>query len=75
MSASAITAAEVDKLSDKNWRAHLDLKFSGREDKTIISHRQHYGPLVIQKLDINNCYSLYEEIERVFLSYRLLHLG
>lgn len=36
-------------LTDKNWQARLDLKFSGRDDKTVISHRQHYGPLVIQK--------------------------
>lgn len=35
--------------SDKSWRAHLVLKFSGRDDKTVISHRQHHGPLVIQK--------------------------
>ena len=34
---------------DKNWRAHLSLGFSGRADKTFISHRQHVGPLVIQK--------------------------
>lgn len=33
----------------KNWRAHLSLGFSGREDKTFISQRRHYGPLVIQK--------------------------
>ena len=31
------------------WLANLSLKFSGREDKTVISHRKHYGPLVIQK--------------------------
>ena len=39
----------VSEHSDKSWRAHLVLKFSGREDKTVISHRQHHGPLVIQK--------------------------
>ncbi len=38
-----------EKKQGKSWRAHLQLKFSGREDKTIISHRQHVGPLVIQK--------------------------
>lgn len=32
-----------------SWRAHLSLEFSGREDKTIISHKKHHGPLVIQK--------------------------
>lgn len=35
--------------SSKNWLANLSLKFSGREDRTFISHRQHKGPLVIQK--------------------------
>jgi len=40
---SAVVAA------DNGWLANLSLKFSGREDKTIISHRKHYGPLVIQK--------------------------
>ena len=32
-----------------HWLAHLSLAFSGRDDKTIISHRKHQGPLVIQK--------------------------
>ena len=40
---SAVVATE------NGWLANLSLKFSGREDKTIISHRKHYGPLVIQK--------------------------
>ena len=40
---SAVVATE------DGWLANLSLKFSGREDKTIISHRKHYGPLVIQK--------------------------
>lgn len=35
--------------SKKGWLANLSLRFSGREDKTIISHRKHVGPLVIQK--------------------------
>ncbi len=35
--------------SSKNWLASLSLKFSGREDKTFIAHREHKGPLVIQK--------------------------
>lgn len=35
--------------SSKNWLASLSLKFSGRQDKTFIAHRQHKGPLVIQK--------------------------
>lgn len=36
-------------LSEKSWKAHLELRFSDREDKTFISHRKHQGPLVIQK--------------------------
>jgi len=36
-------------VSETNWQAHLALTFSGREDKTVISHRQHHGPLVMQK--------------------------
>jgi len=36
-------------VTEKGWLANLSLKFSGREDKTFISHRKHYGPLVIQK--------------------------
>lgn len=32
-----------------SWKAHLSLRFSGREDKTYIAHRRHEGPLVIQK--------------------------
>ena len=39
----------ADMVANKNWRAHLVLKFSGRDDKTIVSHRQYQGPLVIQK--------------------------
>jgi len=46
---SSVMSSLYEKSSEKNWRAYLVLKFSGREDKTIISHRQHYGPLVIQK--------------------------
>lgn len=41
-----MTAEDAQSMS---WRAHLSLKFSAREDRTIISHKQHYGPLVIQK--------------------------
>ena len=50
---SAVSALPVDHQDEnkqgKSWRAHLALKFSGREDKTIVAHRQHVGPLVIQK--------------------------
>jgi len=33
----------------RGWSANLTLKFSGREDKTIITYKKHEGPLVIQK--------------------------
>ena len=36
-------------LSQQHWRAHLSLKLTGRDDRTVISHRKHMGPLVIQK--------------------------
>lgn len=65
---SAVAALPVDQQDEnkqgKNWRAHLALKFSGREDKTIISHRHHVGPLVIQKpfypeMDVCHVYLLH----------------
>ncbi len=39
----------VSAISQQQWQAHLALSLSGRDDKTIISHREHLGPLVIQK--------------------------
>lgn len=36
-------------IAPSRWQAKLDLDFSHRQDKTVISHRQHVGPLVIQK--------------------------
>ncbi len=39
----------LNLVADNRWHAHLSLKFSGREDRTYIAHREHYGPLVIQK--------------------------
>ena len=38
-----------NRVADKGWLAQLSLAFTGREDKTFISRRQHVGPLVIQK--------------------------
>jgi urease accessory protein len=35
--------------SDKNWLARLQLHFAGRADKTVLAHRAHVGPLVVQK--------------------------
>lgn len=40
-------------LNEKNlnpkWRARLDLGFSASINKTILSHRRHFGPLQVQK--------------------------
>ena len=36
-------------IKENNWLAKLNLSFIGREDKTVINHRKHIGPLVIQK--------------------------
>ena len=43
------TAKLKGKLLDAEWRARLDLKFSKSNNKTILSHRKHYGPLQVQK--------------------------
>ncbi len=31
------------------WHARLELEFARRPDKTVIQHRKHHGPLIIQK--------------------------
>jgi len=31
------------------WQAHLELGFVNREDRTILYHRRHVGPLVVQR--------------------------
>ncbi|TNF36172.1 MAG: urease accessory protein UreD [Gammaproteobacteria bacterium] len=36
-------------LSEKNWKAHLSLVFQQRAAKTVLAHRKHLGPLVVQK--------------------------
>lgn len=38
----------AEKISE-GWRAHLDLGFAHDGRRTILSHRRHVGPLVIQK--------------------------
>jgi len=37
------------KLTKKNWHARLELAYKKSNSKTIVSHRLHKGPLVIQK--------------------------
>lgn len=35
--------------TDARWRAHLDLSFARRDDRTLLATRSHRGPLQIQK--------------------------
>ena len=36
-------------LTEREWKAKLSLGFSYKNNKTVLSHRQHYGPLVVQR--------------------------
>lgn len=36
-------------IKQKGWRANLKLSFENRESRTILAHREHVGPLVVQK--------------------------
>jgi urease accessory protein len=36
-------------LAQPHWQARLELEFTQQAQRTVISRRQHYGPLVIQK--------------------------
>lgn len=40
---------ELTNIDAANWRAMLELGLTGREDKTVLSHRKSFGPLVVQK--------------------------
>tara|TARA_Y100000588_G_scaffold287468_1_gene305613 strand:+ start:1628 stop:2479 length:852 start_codon:yes stop_codon:yes gene_type:complete len=40
---------EIRKNLNTEWEAQLDLEFSNSNNKTILSHRKHHGPLQIQK--------------------------
>jgi urease accessory protein len=31
------------------WQAHLELGYTAREERTVLSHRRHNGPLLVQK--------------------------
>lgn len=55
---------EVQAAAQQSWRAFLSLVFSGRESRTVIASRKHYGPLVIQKpfypeMDVCHVYLLH----------------
>jgi urease accessory protein len=39
----------VDSIVPSAWRAQLDLGFTANNDRTILSHRSHFGPLQVQK--------------------------
>jgi urease accessory protein len=43
------TAKLKEKVFSTEWRAQLDLEFSKFNNKTILSHRKHFGPLQVQK--------------------------
>jgi urease accessory protein len=44
-----LTAKFEEKESNTEWKAKLDLNFSKFNNRTILSHRKHYGPLQVQK--------------------------
>ena len=43
------TAKLKEKKLNAEWRARLDLEFSKSNNRTILSHRKHHGPLQVQK--------------------------
>jgi len=40
---------EIKEKLNAEWGARLDLEFSNSNNKTILSHRKHHGPLQVQK--------------------------
>ena len=43
------TAKFIEKFLDAEWRARLDLELSKSNNRTILSHQKHHGPLQVQK--------------------------
>ena len=43
------TAKYIEKFLDPEWRARLDLELSKSNNRTILSHQKHHGPLQVQK--------------------------
>ena len=39
----------IEKFLDAEWRARLDLELSKSNNRTILSHQKHHGPLQVQK--------------------------
>lgn len=46
MHAGSMMKTEIDS---SGWQAQLDLEFSKRSHKTVLSHRKQYGPLTVQR--------------------------
>ena len=49
---NAKPAPSIDLPADEgpaNWHAELQLAFTARTDRTVLSHRKHVGPLVVQR--------------------------
>ena len=40
---------KIKEKLNAEWKARLDLEFSNSNNKTILSHRKHHGPLQVQK--------------------------
>ena len=49
VTAKPFTTAQPQDAVYNNWRAHLQLGFVSRADKTVLSRRQHEGPLLVQR--------------------------
>lgn len=43
------TSAELAAVTSPAWEAELNLGFSRRDGRSVLSHRSHRGPLVVQK--------------------------
>ena len=43
------TAKFIEKFLDAEWRARLDLELSKSNNRTVLSHQKHHGPLQVQK--------------------------
>ena len=43
------TAKLIEKFLGTEWRARLDLELSKSNNRTILSHQKHHGPLQVQK--------------------------
>lgn len=44
-----MSAAPIDLNAGAGWRAHLELEFEARGERTVLASRKHTGPLVVQR--------------------------